>query len=133
MDLNTVALCGRLGRDVEVKFFGDGKAVAKFTIAVNGFKRGEDQETHWIDCEAWGKTAEFMGQRLAKGCRVNVCGSLKVERWEDKDGNKRSKVLVTARDVQPIDWADDRKGMPAGEARPPAAPSAVNSDDEPPF
>lgn len=130
MDQNVVAIIGRLGRSIEAKFFGDNKCVAKFSLAVNGFKK---DETHWIDCEAWNKTAEFLVQYTEKGSRVSVSGSLKVDTWEDKDGNKRSKTLVSVQNASPIDWANDSKGQPAGESyMPPAAP-AVPTDDEPPF
>lgn len=99
MAFNSVILTGRLTADPETKKAGDYQ-VAKFTVAVDrGF--GKDKKVDFISCEAWGKTAEFMGQYLRKGDMVAVSGSLKQDTWE-KDGKKQSRLIVNSDRVESL-------------------------------
>ena len=96
--VNQVFLIGRLTRDVELRSTTTGKNVASFTLAVD--KQGEGAD--FIDCTAWDKTAELMEQYTQKGSKVHVQGRLNHRTWE-QDGQKRSKVEVTAFDVTFLD------------------------------
>ena len=73
-NFNKVLLMGNLTRDIELKFTPGNMAVAKIGIAINRrfrTKEGEDrEETTFVDCEAWGRTAEVMNQYLSKGSPV---------------------------------------------------------------
>ena len=73
--------------------------MADFGLAINRRYRGGDgemkEETTFIDVETWGRQAELVGQYLTKGRNCFVEGSLKLDQWEDKSGNKRSKIKVT--------------------------------------
>lgn len=80
--MNTVNLIGRLTKDIEVKYTGSQKAVAKFTLAVNGIN-----ETDFIRCEAWEKNAENLGKYCHKGSQIGIVGRLKSGEYE-KDGVK---------------------------------------------
>ena len=106
-NLNKVFLMGRLTRDPEVRHTPQGTAVAKLGVAVNRFYRtqsGEQrEETTFVDCEAWGRTAEVMNQYLSKGRPVFIEGRLKLDTWTDKDGSKRSKHRVVVENFQFID------------------------------
>ena len=97
MAFNKVILSGNLTRDIEIKNFGS-TSVGNFTIAVNNKykdKNGQMQEdVAFVDCAAWGRTAETMAQYLGKGRKVLIEGRIKQENWE-KDGQKRSKLTVT--------------------------------------
>ena len=79
-NFNKVLLMGNLTRDVELKYTPNNQPVAAFGIAMNRRYRtreGEDREdTTFVDCEAWGRTAEVMHQYLAKGRPVFVEGRL---------------------------------------------------------
>lgn len=101
---NKVILMGNLTRDIEVKAIAGGQSVAKLGLAMNRrfrTKEGEDrEETTFVDCEAWGRTAEVMGQYLRKGQPVFIEGRLKLDQWEDKDGNKRSQLKVVVENFQ---------------------------------
>lgn len=98
--VNQVFLIGRLTRDVELRTTTSGKNVATFSLAVD---RGQDQ-TDFFDVTAWEKTAELVNQYTQKGSKVHVQGSIQQESWEDKaSGQKRSKVVVVARDVTFLD------------------------------
>lgn len=97
--VNKAILMGRLVRDPEVKYAGNGNAVAiaNYTLAVNRkFKREGDAEADFINCVAIGKAGEFAEKFLSKGMQILVNGRLQVRSWEDKDGNKRhvTEVIV---------------------------------------
>ena len=105
--MNNVTISGRMVSDCEVRYTQSGIAVAKFTLAVQeDFKNAHgERETNFIDCTAWKGTAEFISQHSGKGLRLLVSGRLKQEKWQDNNGNNRSKISVTAEKVEPIDWA----------------------------
>lgn len=95
--MNTVNLIGRLTADPQMKYFESGKAIAKFSLAVNRTK----EETDFFEMEAWEKTAEVIGQYCKKGSQVGVSGRLLQERWQDKTtGTNRSKVVVRCQRVE---------------------------------
>lgn len=104
---NKVLLMGNLTRDVELRQIPSGQSVAKIGMAVNRRWRdanGEDrEEVTYVDCEAWGKQAEVMAKYLSKGKPVFVEGRLKLDQWEDKEGNKQSKIRVVVEGFQFID------------------------------
>ncbi|MBE6050628.1 MAG: single-stranded DNA-binding protein [Clostridium sp.] len=86
--MNKVALIGRLTKDPDLKFAaGSGTAVSRFTVAVNRqFKR---DETDFINCVAFGKTAETISQYLTKGRQIAVTGSIRTGSYDAQDGTKR--------------------------------------------
>lgn len=88
MDINNCTFTGRLGSDVELKQTQTGKSVARFRLAVNGYKQ---DDTSWLDFEAWGKTAETIAQYRHKGDTVGLTAHAVVDTWE-KDGVKHSRV-----------------------------------------
>ena len=99
MSFNQVTLMGNLVRDPEIKFTDTGNPVGSFSIALNDTwkdKQGERQEyVNYIDCEVWGKTAESISEYFKKGDPIIISGSLKQQRWQDKETDqKRSKVVV---------------------------------------
>ena len=99
--LNKVFLVGRLGKDPEIRFSGDGNAVANFSIATNETwksKEGTQQEkTDWHNIVVFGASAEkYIQPYVKKGTLVSVEGKLQTRDWEDKDGNKRYTTEVVA-------------------------------------
>ena len=89
---------GRLTRDVELRYTQGGTALAKFGLAVNHryTSNGEKkEEVCFIDCVVWGKSAEAFAKWFGSGHPVTITGRLKYEQWDDKDGQKRSKHVVT--------------------------------------
>lgn len=87
-DLNVCTFTGRLAADPEVKQTQSGKTVARFRLAVGGF---HNDETYWLDFEAWSKSAEMLAQYRHKGDSVGVVAHAVVDTWE-KDGQKHSRV-----------------------------------------
>lgn len=101
-DINRVILIGRLTRDCEVKQLSN-VAVCNFSIAVN---RRTNQNGNWVDepnffdIELFGNLGIALQQYLLKGRQVAIEGSLRQARWETPEGQKRSRVSVTANNVQ---------------------------------
>jgi single-strand DNA-binding protein len=106
-NLNKVMLMGNLTRDVELKTTPSNLTVANLGLAVNRRWKTPDgeqrEEVTFIDCEAWGKSAEILAKYLSKGKPVYLEGRLKLDQWEDKDGQKRSKMRVVVEEFQFID------------------------------
>ena len=101
-DINKVILIGRLVRDPELKNI-NGTALVSFSLASgrtythNGEKK---EETVFIDCSLWGKMADIVNKYCSKGKQVCVSGYLKQNTWQDKEGNKRSKIEIVCENVQ---------------------------------
>ncbi len=145
---NKICLIGNLGRDPELRYTQDGLAVANFNIAVNDWHRGGER-TQWFRITAWRRLGEIAGEYLAKGKQVYVEGRLGVDEWEDRDGNKRFTLEVTAsqlvllglkgdsHDSRPPSSAYDTPRSPSpspayNAPSPSPAPSpAVNNDQSP--
>jgi single-strand DNA-binding protein len=131
--VNKVFLMGNLTRDIELKYTSNGQPVAGVGIAVNRrfrTREGEERdETTFVDCEAWGRTAEVMNQYLSKGRPVFIEGRLRLDSWQDKEGQNRSKLRVVVENFQFV----DSRGPASGEGRRPAqeAPAAVATGHEP--
>ena len=102
--LNRVLLMGNLTRDPELRYIPSGAAVTNFGLAVNRFYTTQDgerkEEVCFVDIETWGKTAENCANYLTKGRPVFIEGRLRFHSWETEDGQKRSKLSVTAFNVQ---------------------------------
>lgn len=89
--MNLVVLIGRLTRDPELKFGQSGKAYSRFSLAVDRpFQKGE---ADFINCVAFGKTAELIGEYLRKGRKVAINGRLQMNRYE-VNGEKRTSYDV---------------------------------------
>lgn len=88
--LNKVMLIGNLGKDPELKYTSTGNGVCSFSLAVNEDYKNKDGEkvehTEWINCTAWGKTAEIVAEYSKKGYTVYVEGKLRTKKSEGKDG-----------------------------------------------
>lgn len=111
MNLNRVILAGNLTRDVELRHTQGNTAIASVGLAVNRKWRDQSGQTQeeatFIDCEAWGRTAEVMQQYLRKGSRVLIEGRLKLDQWKDKDGASRSRIKVVVESMQLVDRPSD--------------------------
>ena len=112
---NKVILMGNLTRDVQTKQVAGNQTVAELAIAVNRkyrTKEGEDrEEVTFIDCECWGPRAEVIAKYFSKGKPIFLEGRLKLDSWEDKDGQKRSKMRVVIEDFQ---FVESRSGGGGG-------------------
>lgn len=92
--INKVILVGNLGRDPEVRYTQDGRAICNFTMATTETwkdkQSGERREkTEWHRVVVFGKLAEICGEYLSKGRQVYVEGKLQTRKWQDKEGVDR--------------------------------------------
>ena len=93
MEINTINLVGRAGREPDVRYFESGSIVANFTLAVN--RRSRDEEPDWFNIEIWGKQAQIAADYVKKGSLIGVTGSLKIDSWKDKSsGEDRFKPVI---------------------------------------
>ena len=139
---------GNLTRDPEVRYTSSGTAIAKLGIAINRYWSNKDgqkqEETTFVDVDAFGRQAETIAQYLKKGRPVMVEGRLKLDQWDDKQtGQKRSKLGVVLENFQFIDSRGDGGGSGDGGGYSQPDPSSAQSsggdgstvpeDDDVPF
>ena len=116
---NKVMLMGNLTRDPQMKFLPSQTAICEIGLACNRkFKTasGEDrEEVLFVDCTAFGRTAEVINQYCQKGKPIFIEGRLKYDSWEDKNGGgKRNKITVVIDTFQFIGGRDDAGGNSGG-------------------
>ena len=101
---NRVILIGNLTRDPELRYTPSGTAVTEVGLAVNDRRKGANgewiEETTFVDVTLWGRTAEVATEYLNKGAPLMIEGRLKYDQWQDKDGQKRSKLRVVGERMQ---------------------------------
>ena len=133
-DMSKVILCGRLTHDPELRYTTGGTAVTTLSVAVNRrIKRGEEweEEVSFFDVVVFGRRAETSAEYLKKGRQVLVDGELIQRRWENKEGQRRSKVEINARDVQFLGAPSDSSRSSGEKSPDQAAPPPIDDDDIP--
>ena len=113
MGINKIILVGRLTRDPELRYSVSGTAMTRFCIAVDRFKKGE---VDFINCKAFNKTAEIIGEYCEKGKQVAVEGRLQIGNYEDKDGNKRVSAEVIVDQIQMIGSKGEENGRKVSQS-----------------
>ncbi len=100
--LNKVILSGRITHDLEVKQTPNGNTVLNFNIAVDRsfVKQGEERQADFINCVAWGKTADFIGRFFYKGRSIAIIGNLRTRTYDDKNGTKHYVTEVYVDEAQ---------------------------------
>lgn len=115
-DINAVTLTGRLTRDAELKYTSGGMAISEFALAVNGSKKNGDQweqVASFFDCTMFGKRAESLAHYMEKGKQVAIAGRLDQQRWQNKEGQNRSKIVVIVNDITLLGGkGEDRPARP---------------------
>jgi single-strand DNA-binding protein len=140
---NKVILAGNLTRDPELRYTPKGTAIARLGIACNRKWKSETgemkEEVTFVDVDAFGKTAETIGQYLKKGRPILIEGRLRYDTWEDKQsGQKKSKLGVVLENFQFLDSGGGRaegaseapRPRPASGS-PPATPEPADGDAPP--
>jgi len=136
-DLNQCTFTGRLGKDPETRYMGNGDPVASFSIAV-GWKSRDKEGTEWVNVVAFGKLAEICGEYLRKGSKVLIGGSMRTRSWDDKDGNKRYTTEIVADKMLMLDGKQenakpDTEAKQASYDRQKPAPAGADFEDDIPF
>lgn len=147
-NLNLVQLMGNLTRDPEIKFTPKGTAIASFGIAINRTFKPEGgekrEEVTFVDLEAFGRTAEIIGEHFKKGRPIYISGRLKLDSWDDKTtGKKMSKLRVVVDSFEFLGSREDgeqkqasqpdRSQKPPQRSKPPVDPDLDAAEDEIPF
>ncbi len=144
MDINTVFLMGRLGRDPEIKYLPSGTAVANLNVATNYSKKDKEKdewisETVWHSVKIFGKVVDSYVSKFKKGDIVVVQGTIREDTWEDSEGNKKYKKYVLANNISGIftgnenvqPTADKKEEQPV--VKPQAESKQETVDDDLPF
>lgn len=128
LNLNKVILAGRLTSDVELKQTTSGVSVCSFTLAINRkFSANGQQQTDFIQCQAWRQTAEFISKYFKKGSALCISGSIQVRSWTDNNNQKRYATEVVAEEAMFVDGKNDSQGTEAPNYE------EMNADDDLPF
>ena len=133
-----VVLLGNLTRDPSTGTLPSGAAVCEFALAVNRRWKDADgqvrDEVLFMDCAAYGKPGQTMGQYLKKGNPVLVEGHLKLDRWQDDQGKAHSKMRTVVERFQfiargePALTGQNRATKPAGRRKRSATGNAPTAD-----
>jgi len=111
--INNVVLVGRIGNDPAMTYAQSGTPVCKFRLAVN--RRGERDETDWLNIVCFKKTAEFVQQYLDKGSLVGVEGRIQVREYDDDDGKRTYWTEIVANNVQALESRADAEKRRGGQ------------------
>ena len=135
MAVNKFIGIGNLGKDPEMRFMPDGKAVCNFSIAISEKykdKLGESKEvTEWVNVALFGKLAEIAGEYLKKGSKVYVEGKMKTEKYS-KDGIDRHTTKIIGEKMEMLSSKSETESKPRVEQKPEAS-GFDNMDDDIPF
>jgi single-strand DNA-binding protein len=124
---------GNLGRDPELRFMADGKAVTNFSYAITEKykdKSGAQQEvTEWVNVATFGRLAEIAGEYLKKGSKVYVEGKMKTEKYTDKTtGYDKYTTKIICEKLDILSTKADASG-----AKPAPTPAPEFNEDDIPF
>jgi single-strand DNA-binding protein len=121
-DLNKIIMIARLTRDAEFKTVGETN-IASFSIAYStGY--GDKKKSNYIDCVAFGKTAEVVKNYTKKGSQIGVEGSLEQESWDGQDGKRNYKTKIRIASIQLLGSKSDDQA--ANDSN---VPSNVSTED----
>ena len=105
MSINRVVISGNLTRDPELRRTQSGMAILNIGVAVNDRRRNQqtgewEDYANFIDCVMFGTRAESISNYLTKGTKVAIEGKLRWSQWENREGQKRSKIEVVIDDLE---------------------------------
>jgi single-strand DNA-binding protein len=119
MAVNKVILIGNLGKDPEVRYTGNQMAVARFSLATSERRKDASgnwgEHTEWHNIVTFGKTAENCSKYLKKGRQAYIEGSIRTNKWQDKEGKDRYTTEIIANTVQFIGGRGEGGGAYQGQ------------------
>ena len=137
--LNKVQLIGNMGRDPEIRYTNDNRAIANLTIATteswNSKDGGRQDKTEWHRVVVFGKLAEVVEKYMKKGDKVYFEGKLQTRQWTDKDGQERytTEIVVDSFGGQMVMLGKGGAGESSSFDNAPAASSNTAVSQEPDF
>ncbi len=136
---NKVLLLGNLTRDPQLSYTPNQTAVVDFGLATNRKWKGQDgsdrEEVCFVDCRAFGKTAENINKYMSKGKPLFLEGRLTFEQWTAQDGSKKSKLRVTVESFQFLPSGKDQGNSQPDNSEPPPQdpPAEPPASHKPPY
>lgn len=128
--MNVVVLVGRLTDNPELRKTGNDISVVRFSIAVDrAYKSGEERQADFINIVAWRQTAEFISRYFTKGQRIGIEGSLRMNRYTDKDGNNRTSYEVVVNNAHFVESKRDGGNAGGYTASQATAPQSFSNSD----
>lgn len=121
MSINRVNITGNLTRDPELRATAGGTQMLAFGVAVND-RRKNPQTGAWedvpnfVDCIVFGSRAEAVSRFITKGSKVAIEGKLRYSAWENKEGQRRSKLEVIVDEIDFLSRQGQQVTSPAAEA-----------------
>lgn len=137
--INKVILVGNIGADPEIKYTAGGAAVCTLSVATSESwkdkQSGEQQErTEWHRVKMFGKLAEIAGEYLKKGAQVYIEGSIRTDKYTDKEGVQRYSTDIIANEMQMLGGKPQGAAQGSGGQTRPASQKStggsVAGDDE---
>jgi single-strand DNA-binding protein len=117
--INKVILVGNLGNDPETKYTQGGMAVTKVSLATTSVRKDRDgntqERTEWHRVTFFGKLGEIAGEYLRKGSQVYVEGSIRYDKYTDKEGIERYTTDIIADEMQMLGGRGDGGGGGGGD------------------
>lgn len=99
--MNKVILTGRITRDLELRYTNNNKAVSEFTLATNRpVARDGEKQADFINCVVFGTQAENLKKYQGKGSLIAVFGEMRVDQWQNEQGENRYKTYVLVSNVE---------------------------------
>lgn len=136
MAVNKFIGIGNLGKEPEMRFMPDGKAVCNFSIAISEKykdKSGEAKEvTEWVNVALFGKLAEIAGEYLKKGSKVYIEGKMKTEKYS-KDGVDRYTTKIIGEKMEMLSTKSEGESKPKQTASQPQSGGFDDMEDDIPF
>lgn len=128
--MNVVVLVGRLTDNPELRKTNSDISVTRFSIAVDRqFKSGEERQADFINIVAWRQSAEFICRYFTKGQRIGIEGSLRMNRFTDKDGNNRTTYEVVVNNAHFVESKRDSGNAGGYAPGASAAPQSFSNSD----
>lgn len=137
--LNRIVLIGRLTATPALRHTQSGKAVCRYTLAIDRRPRGNgEKETDFVDCVEWDRAGEATANHMDRGCMVAVEGRLQIRNYEAQDGQKRKAAEVVVEQHEFLTWPNDRQqggttAQPGAAAKNPDDLADLDDDPDIPF
>lgn len=121
MSINRVNITGNLTRDPELRATVGGTQMLAFGVAVNDRRRNQqtgewEDVPNFVDCIVFGSRAEAVSRFISKGSKVAIEGKLRYSAWENKEGQRRSKLEVVVDEIEFLSRQGQQVTSPAAEA-----------------
>lgn len=106
--MNVCTLSGNLTNDLELVNIGEGRVIAKGSLAVNDFS-SKKQDTDFIRFEVFGDRGAYLAEKTGKGNKISITGKLKISKYEDKAGVKRESSFIRVSDYEIHTWRNEKE------------------------